>query len=375
MKGVLIGVVLVGTAFLAVKDAEAAAVAPVALTKRKFTTAKVEIAKPTGDPVTAGSADNEFTFMTAAGVATIPVEAAITPTSLAASVSPTIKWTLDPIPAGVTLTWNNPWPGQPTAGQGRTAIATLTGYPANNAGFGLKTIKMEVMQGTRVIQTKTTTIELFFERDMTATGRTAPNWFFYWNQTPAGTAEAQYSATTGNFGTTPAMLNWATYGGPRRRVTLDDSTRLNDRRRDGTNQVITGIDLFANVILHENFHVTQVFSNNGVAFSTAVTGLLRDAPSAGWSFNRPTTDARWNHFTDLDHNHVLSPGDPVLDTDADDLADTLEPTAAERATCAGIGSGDIECQAELHETNPEGTHRNEDWANPGKQHRGPAFSD
>ena len=374
MRNFFIKTVAASLAVLASADAWAAIVPPALVSKRKFTIVKVEIAKPTGDPVAAGSADNEFTFMGAAGVATIPVQATVTPTANAATIGSSIKWTFVSIPPGTVLTWNNPWPGDSTAGQGVNAVATLTGYPASNSDFGPRTVKMEVIQGTKVLATKTALIELFFERDMPATGRTAPNWFFYWNQTAAGELIAIYVPALGDFGQTPAGKFWSTYAGPRRRTYISDGSQLADTRRDGTGLAVTGIDLFTNVIAHENRHVQQIFENNAQPFYNGVTGALRDAASAGYSFLiAKSTLTVWNHFTDNDSNGHLSPGDADLDTDGDDIANTLEPTAAQRAAC-GTPS-DIECQANLDETIPNDTYLTIDWADPGKQHRTSSHSD
>ncbi|MBI5242864.1 MAG: hypothetical protein HY922_04160 [Elusimicrobia bacterium] len=148
--------------------------------KKTITVYTVSIAKPTGDPVAAGSANNEFTYASAGGVVLIPVEATVQPTRLATKVGDMIKWTLVSVPAGSALTWNNPWPGEATAGHGVTAVATLTGYPTSNSQFGPRTIKMEVIRNGKAIITKTANIELFFERDAIATGRAVPNWFFLW---------------------------------------------------------------------------------------------------------------------------------------------------------------------------------------------------
>src|SRR4051812_21343557 len=110
-------------------SAHAASPATGTLARRIFRITTVTIATPTGDPVNAGSADNEFTYMGTDGVATIPVQAMVTPASDAETIGDSIKWTIDAVPPGSTLSWNHPWPGEPAAGQGVNAVATLTGYP------------------------------------------------------------------------------------------------------------------------------------------------------------------------------------------------------------------------------------------------------
>jgi len=354
---------------------DAATVPKITVPKKKITVFRASILKPTGDPVTAGSADNEFTFTGAGGVATIPVEAKVEPARLSGgAIGNLIKWTFVSLPAGVTLSWNTPWPGEPSAGRGETAVATLTGYPASNSQFGARAVKMEVISGSKVLISKTTNIELFFERNRTATGRAAPNWFFYWNQTPAGDPNAEHRVLP-VFGRTPALRLWSTYSGSRQSVWISDAVTGVDARRDATRQSISGIDLFANTVRHEVRHVQQVFDNNGQPFFSGVTGVLRNAAAAGWSFNIPTSDGRWNHFTDSDGSGTLTGPDTILDTDADDLANSLEPTSADRAACFSGSSGDVECQAELAETSPEDTFLVHDWGDPGKQHRTTAHND
>lgn len=379
-------------------DAVAAAVPPAVLTKRKFTIAKVEIAKPTGDPVTAGSADNEFTFMTAAGVATIPVEATITPTSLAASVGPTIKWTFVSLPAGTVLTWNNPWPGEATAGQGRTAIATLTGYPTNNSGFGLKTIKMEVLQGIRVIATKTANIELFFEKNMTATGRVAPNWFFYWLQAIGGRANTIYSgAGGGSFGDAPGMLNWSYGTAPdKTRLNIYDAAAVDDPGEACTTRGIratTGIDTFEDTVVHENHHTIQI------ANADTALGITPGTPwRFGWSWNRGANNNHWRVGPDgkpgvsgvdddgngtVDDLIVTGRGELGRGDDIQ-LSDTGDPIlnwpiafGALPPLCWPGPAGGVAVERPAYEAEPdnEGGRAGQDWADPGKQHRTASAAD
>ena len=103
------------------------------------------------------------------------------------NVSDLIKWTITGIPQGTTISWDHPWPNDPTAGQGASATATLTGYPADNSGFGLKTVNMILIRKSdgRQFNPASASIGLFFARDAVAAGRSDPNWFYYWQQTSA----------------------------------------------------------------------------------------------------------------------------------------------------------------------------------------------
>ena len=211
-------------------------------------------------------------------------------------------------------------------------------------------------------------------------GRQVPNWFFYWNQTTAGDPDLQLMppglATTPFgivLGDTPKGRFWESFQGPVSTIRVSFAVVDEKQRSDGSFQTVSGIDLFANIILHENRHVQQILDNNKTAFFKGVTGSLSDAPGTGWSFLIPDTDVRWNHFSDVDGSGALSPGDVELDEDRDDLFDPIEPSLLEKATCVIVNIGlltpDIECQAGLAETSPEDTFFEVDWGDPGKQHR------
>lgn len=352
-------------------EAQAGTVRTIVLPKKTFTVYRVEIQSPTGDPITAGSAANHFTLSGPNGVATIPVQAVVAPSRVTPNVSDLIKWSFVALPAGVAVSWDHPWPGDPSSGQGASAIATLTGYPANNSDFGVKTLKMVLIRKSdgKIFNQRETNIALFFERDAVATGRTDPNWFFYWNQTGAGDSNALFSSTLSNPGLVPAGNQWLTYAGPRRRIFIGFGANGTYTRRDGSNEEVSGIAMFANVILHERRHVDQIFDNNALAFYSGRTGVLREAAAAGWSFGVAfSTTSLWNHFTDTNGNGFYDvPPDTDLDVDRDHLGDTIQPTAADLALCA-TPSSHIECQAQLAETSPKAAFTIVDWADPGKQH-------
>jgi uncharacterized Zn-binding protein involved in type VI secretion len=342
---------------------------PFAVDHIDVTTFTITIKKPSGDPLTSGSQDNQFTYVGATGTANIAVEAEINPSSAAANqdIIEKIKWSLASVPNGTTLTWATPFPGDMTAGKGLNNVATLSGYPTSNNDLGLRTIRLQVVDGAIVQSTQTATIALFFERDTMATGRDVPNWFFYWNQTPAGGPTVSFKTIAGIFGRTPALRLWSTYGGPRSAVWVTSLVLGSDIRLDGSGERVTGIDLFANTVAHEKRHVQQVTDSNTVMFFTGVTGVLRDAPAAGWSFNIPFGNQLWNHFIDIDHSNSFTAGDTDLDTNRDDLPDSIEPSADDFVACA-TPAQPIECQAQRAEKIPENTHKKVDWANPGKQH-------
>ena len=99
-------------------------------------------------------------------------------------------------------------------------------------------------------------------------------------------------------------------------------------------QIVTGIDLFANVVLHEKVHVWQMQQAELVV--------------PGWTWNVPSRDPRYNHG--------------AHDADQDDLPDSIDPDDNYRA----IG---VEWQAQQRrEVSAEDNYANVDWGSPGKQH-------
>lgn len=376
---------------IASDSARAAVVAPALVPKRTFTKAIVEIATPTGDPATAGSVDNQFTYSNGSGgggVVTIPVNATVTPNSLATSVGSTIKWTFFAIPAGSVLTWDHPWPGEPTAGQGATAVATLTGYPTNNSDFGLRTIKMQVIQGTKIVTTKSANIQLFFKWDDIATGRTAPNWFYYWLQAIGGRANTDYGGTgTGEFGVTPGQRNWSyTTAQNKTKIIIYNPAQTSDPGDACAHggKATTGIDTFEDTVVHENHHTVQI------ANADPVVGIIPSTPwRFGWSWNQGSAHNHWTKGadgkpgvsgTDDDANGTvddlivtgpgeLGHGDDVNLTDPGDTVRQNWPSAfGPLPPLCWAGGSPIEAAAYNAEPDDEDRRKSVDWSDTGKQH-------
>ena len=177
-------------------------------------------------------------------------------------------------------------------------------------------------------------------------------------------------------GFTPAGGSWTTFGGPRRQIQIGPGAALAGIRHDGSNEVVKSLAFFCNVVRHENRHVQQVFDNNTVPFYSGVTGALREAPCAGWSFGTsPGTTANcggtivtpWNHFTDQNHDGIFNFGDSNLDPNGDDLAETLEPSVSDLASCSASGNP-TQCQAQMAETCTADSVKASDWSDHGLQH-------
>lgn len=107
----------------------------------------------------------------------LELEAATVPAEYADSV----EWTVPEI-EGSTRTII---PASTSTPQGRKLSVVYKGLPANNAEFGRKTVKATLKTGSCKIE-KTREVQFFYPRDeLNNPGRTYPNWYYYWKQTPA----------------------------------------------------------------------------------------------------------------------------------------------------------------------------------------------
>ena len=166
--------------------------------------ADINISNPTGNPVTAGSSKNEFTYNTSSpGVLSIPVTATINPSSLAGKVGDMLRWKVTAI-SGSTLEWTDSWAGDSSAGKGVSPTANFTKVPSDNTAFGAKKVTLEFVKDNAVALSKTADIEVFF--DKTATNNPGgffgsggdPNWLYYWKQSVvSGLSDFSYNSTIG----------------------------------------------------------------------------------------------------------------------------------------------------------------------------------
>lgn len=383
---------------------------------------------------------NEFTYSsTNPGVLTVPIRVSILPDTadVHAAFQDKVRVKMDAISDShantstyVNLAWTpGVFAGESKAGNGVynagsqswQATATFTGLPPMNTDFGQKAVTAEVLRDGNSIVTKQRQIEIFFPRDQTnhpdlpgkpdlgnfsanavdTTNRgnstRSRNWFFYWIQTPAGTAgtaEFRYDSTLAAafFGQTPAIFNWRLYEGVRERVSISALSITKDTRLDGSNQIVTGIDLFRTTLLHEARHVRQVIDHNRLNPYNVSVGRAR----IGWSFSDggvPLQRTRANITAGL-YNHFTAgpdgrPGRAGVDDDGDGLIDERDEFIAGLGdTTVGddtdldpdgdrINVGDphpnvaeplVEPQAEAAETNLQDGMREHDWGNPGKRH-------
>ena len=149
---------------------------------------RVVIDHPSGDPVNAPSATNEFTYSSAnPGVLTIECRARVEPNDAEARAQAQehARWSIESI-GDSELSWSSPDPGDPSIGSGLTATATFRGLPRRHDDFGPKTVSLTACGAGAV----TTTIEVFWPKNaknhppdgLTHPGGTPPNWFHYWRQ-------------------------------------------------------------------------------------------------------------------------------------------------------------------------------------------------
>ncbi len=408
---------------------------------------------------------NEFTYSAAYpdGVLFVPVRIQIEPDTpqIRALFENRIRTRVSPIDdshsghENVQLAWNSPFPGEATAGKAAPAggslwyaLATFTKLPPNNGDFGRKTLTVDFLgvAGNVLCSPRTRDYEIFYawgainhpnlpgKPDLDNFSATnvdtigfgdstrSPNWFFYWNRTGAGNPAARFDSTMSVYENeaafVPAGFNWYRYTGPRERILVGPlglSDLFNTINSTGTPK--TGIDAFADLILHEARHVTQVIEHNGLnPYDVATLGGAR----IGWSwcdmgmvFKRTRANIEaygYNHFQagpdgepgtagedddnppdgeidELDE-FIAGLGDTVVgdDVDLDPDGDgwgvvATEPDPNQNADGDGITpewnnggwqdnkvSGPKGSQSNRAETSPQGQFAEDDWGDPGKQH-------
>jgi hypothetical protein len=352
---------------------------------------KVIIVHPTGDPVTAGSATNEFTYSAATpGVLTINCRARVDPDTAAnrADANNRLRWTITAVGTSA-LSWSTPAPGDPTKGKGLDTTATFTDLPPNNGDFGTKTVTATLDGGGC---TEQTSIEVFYPKSAMNHPNpgqgTTPNWFFYWSQVIGNPAHIRYGgAGPGSlFGETRGMTQWSYAAVPDKTlVHVYDKASTSDGAIAGLHGPLTGIDLFENTVLHESEHVAQIARADPVVGIHAGTCW-----KGGWSWNV----ANHNHWS-LGPGRAAGaggictpagPGTMGAPGSGDVLLEAANPPGVGLPTSdwptawgpipapAGpggtyIGGDHIEQQAFQKETSAEHTRARVDWGDPGKNHR------
>lgn len=415
------------------------------------------IMTPANAPLFSG---NEFTYSDAYpdGVLTVPVFIQIEPDTaqIRALFENKIRTRVSAINdshlagTNVQLTWDHPFPGEPTAGKAMygdplpmplwQATATFTKLPPDNEDFGLKTLTVDFLgeAGNIVCSPRTREYEIFFARDATnhpdlpdkddldnfsatdvdtvghGDSTRSQNWFFYWNRTAAGDPDVRFASNyhdsfRADVAVVPTGYAWLTSTAPKDRIVVSPvNCREYDQRQDGSAEWVSGIDLFANVVLHENRHVLQCIEHDAlnpydvsaggsrVGYSVSTNGFLIPRTRGG------VQNGEYNHFRAGPDDQPGDAGkndDPLRDNEIDErdefLAGPFDPSIPlDQGSVVGDDEdldrdGDLvshlvptdpdadpnvpdyqlwEKQADARETSPQDTHRQVDWASPGKQH-------
>jgi hypothetical protein len=162
---------------------------------------------------------------------------------------------------------------EPSTKKGKKVTITYKGLPKNNGDFGPTTITATLPgEGSCDEITSSAQVRLFFPRDADNNpDGTEPNWFYYWNQTPARVGPAKYGALAGKCASSPTNARDGVIG-YYRYIYRDNVYYICDLRRlpgdfkftavqikTKTPLTIgdittTGIDTFAIASHHENGH-------------------------------------------------------------------------------------------------------------------------
>ena len=225
--------------------------------------------------------------------------------------------------------------------------------PDNNNDFGRKNVIL-LFDGAAI---DSSDFEVFYPKDETnhpggdqtppnRSSARSPNWFYYWNRAIGAQVNIfYYDKTMDPMAETPAMRRWSYNATYNKTAIWVHRVAEEDLREGIAHTDRTGIDLFANAILHESVHVDQIqradalLTQNGQAMT-----IWRH----GWAWNQPPQQQ--NHF---------NPGQDFgfLDQDNNDLPDSWTTN----------GDGGVEPEARRAETSNNNAHWELDWGNPGKQ--------
>lgn len=307
------------------------------VTLRHITFGVTSFVDTNGDGFVNDPGGNEFTFTAAnPGVLTVPVKVAISPDTpgIRARLQGKVRVSLPAIGAS-QLTWDTQAAGVLEYRNGQwVANATFTGLPANNSDFGLKTATITV---TGFWQ-KQKNYEVFFPRDATnhPGGQVgAPNWYHYWSQTSANFGTHTWEAGPGTGVTRFQNGAWRAF-----------IRNAQGHTGGGTWNNAAGIDLFANLVRHEERHrldnIDLWGANTGVDPAKDLDGdNFPDAKEPTYLAGRPydpTTPTTYNDTFNYNSPH----GGPLRDKE--DLA-----LRRQQAWTNGSANG-------------------QDWASPGMNH-------
>ena len=353
--------------------------------QKKFTIFKVELVTPKKSPVTdpkdSGDGQNEFTFSDASpGVLTVNFKAKVEPSSADLSkVKDLVKFTIENVGQAPTWDATNPGGKSSVSGSHLVAIAKFSGLPANNSDFGTKKVTIEC-DGQQVEQTD---IEVFFPRDKSNNpGGSDPNWFYYWKEV-YGNNNVVFQNVAGS-ASTPGLLNWSYTSAPNKTQIDIKNSHPGKFKGYGVGELFSGIDRFVGSVVHEEKHVDQI-----ARADMEITITPNTSWQYGWSFNQGANHNHWTVGADG------KPGDAGTDDDTDgtvdnhitsgpgelgsgDDVDLTHPTSVSRnwpkswpLPSPKLIASEIEHEAIKHSDDnvDEDDYADQDWGDPGKQHK------
>ena len=174
-----------------------------------FSVIRAQITQPTGDPTKPSEASqfNEIAFDKATpGQLTFACKAA----DSGGDNNKLWWWCEHNLGSQSQQHWEPPLDDiSDTFGKSAEPVATWSGLPATNSGFGQWTVHLTYQEQpgySEVIDEDSTKIEVFYkvaEANHPPPGQgTIPNWFFYWQQTGAGDPKARYDNNINEVGLT-----------------------------------------------------------------------------------------------------------------------------------------------------------------------------
>ena len=168
--------------------------------------------------------------------------------------------------------------------------------------------------------------------------------------------DAEYQAGSGT--QYPAMAQYGTYTGPEQTIWISDdiSYDIDDgiKKFRIAGALRTGIDLFANVVLHEAKHR----SDYGSFRQITIDGY----PNDKWDFNQGANNNHWEGNYDWDNDN-----DDVPNNEEHSTLNPPWPKTSRYKNFTWYNQHDNEFRAQLTETVAEDTNESIDWTEDGKQ--------
>ncbi|MBK6688971.1 MAG: PKD domain-containing protein [Deltaproteobacteria bacterium] len=301
-----------------------------------------QITKPNsrGSGEADGRRNNEI-VLSGIGNKDVGLEAQVIPSSAAAAVGNRLLWQLVR-PAQQTVNITHQFTPQVTfANRGIGASPTLrfSTLPARHTDFGQYEVLLSLVEDGHTLAQQRAPIELYFEPKTVPTGRTVPNWFFYYTQIFKDTLpfaerislSIQYQAVSSypdTAGLVPAMVEFQyshTFF-PRTIVLFDLAYSDNDLTSTYCGKLErprSRLDLTFSTLVHEYTHVQQVFTCNQYLFTNIPSAWwVHPGFAKGWSFNQ---EDHSNHYT---LGPDLGPGRAGITDNRNAVIDAGGPTAS-----------------------------------------------